>query len=156
MRKSTVILGVGNPMRRDDGVGIHVARRLRASPLPEGCVIGENPGEWLSVVEQIVGHDRAFLVDAAELGKPPGTFVEISLTELEDAHGPRGLTTHGPGLAPALRLARELGADLPAEIRILAVQIADVDSYSEECSPQIDVVIDEACARLICWLSEPG
>jgi hydrogenase maturation protease len=156
MGKSTVILGIGNPTRRDDALGIHVARRLRASPLPEGCVVGENPGEWLSVVERIVGHDRAILVDAAELGKPPGTIVEISLAEMEDVHGPRGLTTHGPGLAPALRLARELGFDLPDEIRILAVQVADVRSYSEECSPQIDAVIDEVCARLIRWASGPA
>ena len=69
---ATVVIGVGNEFRGDDGVGRIVARRL-ADRNPEGIVIHESSGEALSLMELWGDASRVILVDAAEAGGRPGT-----------------------------------------------------------------------------------
>jgi len=149
--RSTVILGLGNLLRRDDGVGVHVVRRLRSLDLPARCALKENPGQWLLALEQIAGFDRAMLIDAAELGRPAGTIVELSLADVERSRSLSVPARHGENLTSAMRIGRALGLELPTELRIIAIQVADVESFEERCSPQVEKAIGAACDLVQRW-----
>ena len=73
----TLLVGVGNPIRGDDGVGVHVVRRLRERGLPDGCVAEELHGGWLNLLDRLHRFRRVVVVDALDAGLEPGTVVEV-------------------------------------------------------------------------------
>ena len=113
------LIGVGNPWRRDDGVGIWIARRLAGLNLP-GVEVLERNGEGAELLEAWGGADRVYLFDALKAGGSPGTVRRI------DAHRqslPRDMlgSSHALGVAEAVELARTLG-ELPAQLLIFGVE----------------------------------
>ena len=108
MRRGRIVIGIGNPDRGDDAVGIAVARRLRGT-LPADVEIAEHDGEPAALVAAFDGVATAILVDACATGAPAGTIHRIDLGE--QSLPPRGpaLSSHGLGVAEGLALARALG-----------------------------------------------
>ena len=64
--KKTLVLGLGNPILTDDGVGIHVVRALASHPLPPGVVLAEASLGGLRLLETILGYKQIVLVDAIQ------------------------------------------------------------------------------------------
>ena len=120
----TVVIGVGNPYRRDDGVGSAVAELLRDLP---GVEVAKSLGETTYLMELWDGADLAILVDAilvdAVRTDParPGRIHRLSVP----AAGCGAASTHGPGLGEAVELARVLDR-LPARLVLYAVEVTDV------------------------------
>ena len=125
----TVVIGVGNPYRRDDGVGSAVAELLRDLP---GVEVAQSLGETTDLMELWDGADLAILVDAilvdailvdAVRTDParPGRIHRLSVP----AAGCGAASTHGPGLGEAVELARVLDR-LPARLVLYAVEVTDV------------------------------
>ena len=117
---TTLVIGLGNPLRGDDGIGPAVVAALR----PEGSRLtliesaGNDLVEWLASDE----FDRILIVDAADFGRAPGSWVRLTSDRLAASEG--GLC-HGLGLVEALDLLRALGLR-PPPITIFAVQPAAV------------------------------
>jgi hydrogenase maturation protease len=122
---STVVIGIGNPDRGDDGAGLEVARRVRARG-PQDTVVRECSGEASWLLEAWEGWPRVILVDAAFGGGRPGT------TRRFEAHKdplPTWLlhtSTHSWGVAEAVELARSLG-QLPPYVVMYAVEGASFE-----------------------------
>jgi hydrogenase maturation protease len=135
---STVIIGIGNPLRRDDGVGLRVAGELRE----RGANVVELCAGGLRVMEAMAGYDRAFVIDAIESGGPPGWIHRLSAADLAETRNTG--STHDGSLSAALETGREAGLRLPADIRIWAVEAADVDSFGDSLTPAV-----EASARVV-------
>ena len=143
--KKTLILGLGNPILTDDGVGIHVVRALRARTLPPGVLFAEAGIGGLRLLEEIAGYERVILVDA--ILTPGGRPGEITLLE------PRDLRTslhsgsaHDLSFTAALELGRELGMDIPEDphIKIVAIQAEDVQTLGEKMTPAVEASISGA------------
>lgn len=130
----TVIIGVGNPVRCDDGVGLHVARQLRAR-VGESVDVVQLCAGGLRLVEAMVGYDRAVIIDAIASGGSAGTIYKLDPGGLRQTRN--AASTHDGSLPEALELARAAGLDLPAEIRIWAVEADDLDTFSESLTPQV-------------------
>jgi hydrogenase maturation protease len=154
----TAIIGLGNPLRGDDGVGVRVVEVLAAHPLPQHVEVIDGGTQGLGVVNLMEGRQRVVLVDAANLGETPGEFIRFTLDEvdLSGGSGPLGggqhLNIHYAGLREALLLARALRT-LPPEVVIFGVQPASVDwestlsSEVEAALPGlIDAILDEVVA----------
>ena len=141
-----LLVGVGNASRRDDGVGIHVVRRLREEGLPEGCEAVELHGGWLGLVDHLGSSSRLVVVDACDLGLAPGSVVEIDLRSLGSPGGTPPGTGHALGLSDVLSLAEEAGLPAPSGVRLFGIQVSDVEAWSEECSPPVAAALGEACA----------
>lgn len=141
----TLLVGAGNPSRRDDGVGIHVVRRLVAEGLPEGCEAMELHGGWLDLVGRLHSFVRLIVVDAVDLGLAPGTVVEVDLAgcRVPEAAPPPG--GHAVGLLEALEIAAATELPVPGEVRVLGIQLADAGSHSEELSSPVAAVVGEVC-----------
>lgn len=125
---SALVIGAGNPLRHDDGVG-PVVVQLLTDVAPPGVEVVEDSGEATDLINRWTGRDHVVLVDAVSSGAPAGTVHRLALGgpegrwELPDAGG--GISTHGLGLADAIELGQLLGR-LPTALTIFGVEVADV------------------------------
>jgi len=150
----SLILGLGNPILGDDSVGLRVARevaRQRASD--ETLTIAEEERGGLALLEQMAGFDRVLVVDAIQTGAPVGT---LHCLGVESVPTQRTATAHGINLRMALALGRQCGLSLPAddEIVILGIEAADVLTFSEQLTPEVEQAIHQAVAAIDAWLHE--
>jgi hydrogenase maturation protease len=143
-----LVLGIGNPLRCDDGVGIHVIRRLREEGLPPGVGMAELSGGWTALLDRLGECDRLIVVDAADIGLPAGSVVELDPAAIRSGAKSSLAGSHFLDLGEALALAETVGLPRPSSVRVLGIQIADTSTFSEECSPAVAAAIGEACARV--------
>ena len=107
-------------MRRDDGVGPRLARRLAA----RGLRAREWPGDGAGLIDLFGSEASLVLIDATHIGQTPGTVLRI---DARDTPLPQALfcnSTHEFGLAEAVEVARRLGG-LPAELVVVGIEGAD-------------------------------
>ena len=142
----TLVLGLGNPILSDDGVGPYVVRELDGK-LSGDVTVAETSLAGLNLLDLLVGYDRAIIVDAIKTGG--GRAGEIYRLDIDDFTSTRhAASTHDVNLVTALELGEKLGLDLPQKIDILAIEVADTERFSEECTPEVAVVIP-VCAEMI-------
>ena len=125
----TAIVGVGNGLMRDEGVGVHVALALAGTKLPEGVLVidaGTDP----DVAFDLDGFDRVIVVDAVLGGKAPGTVYRFGGEAERDAGGRRA--SHDVGLLETLRKV----AGRTPEIVILGVEPEKID-WGLDLSPVV-------------------
>jgi len=120
MSPETLVIGIGNAFRGDDGVGLIVAQRLRALALP-GVTVLEQSGEGTALVEAWKAAERVIVVDAVSSGSKPGTVHRLEVTDQPLPAYFSGGSTHTFGLAEAVELARQLDR-LPASLIICGVE----------------------------------
>jgi hydrogenase maturation protease len=119
-----VCIGVGNLYRRDDGVGLYVAQRLRLENVPGVCVI-EHSGEGTSLMEALADVESVILVDAVCSGAAPGTIHAFDPNAERLPVNTFSGSSHAFGVAEAVELARSLGR-LPGCCRIYGIEAACV------------------------------
>jgi hydrogenase maturation protease len=140
----TLVLGLGNPLLRDDRVGLLVARELK-DRLSEaaGIEVDEDYHGGLRLMERLVGYDRAVVVDAIQSGQPPGT---IHRLQVDSRPTQRSASAHDVNLATALALGRQTGASLPPDeaIHLLAIEAKEVLDFGEELTPEVEQAIPRA------------
>jgi hydrogenase maturation protease len=136
------IIGVGNPMRGDDGVGAAVVAHLRADDIPAFAF----DGDGAELMEMWMGQPRVIVIDAALSGAQAGTLhrFDAHLAEL-----PRNFfrhSTHQFGVAEAVEMARILGR-LPLELIVYGIEGVNFD-MGASLSPNVELAAREA-AQLI-------
>lgn len=124
-REAVVIIGVGNTLRRDDGVGPLILDACRYDPIPD-CDLVELDGEAMAVVDAWCDRRLAVVVDAVCTGDTAGTMHDFVVADLttEDAEQAANRADF-IGLAEALRLGRKLKR-LPAKLRVLGIEPGDL------------------------------
>jgi hydrogenase maturation protease len=143
---ATLVIGVGNTTRGDDGAGIELARRLRERRLPN-VLVRESSGEMATLLESWSGHPRVVLVDAADSGAAPGTVQRF------DAHAsplPSSLlrtSSHALGVAHAVEMARRLGR-LPPVVVVYAIEGANF-SFGAPLSAPVRAAVRQVAARVL-------
>jgi len=135
----TLILGLGNPLRGDDGLGPAVVEWLRRQGLPPGTVVIDGGTGGLDLVLTMMGYRRVLIVDAAELGCAPGTWTcfrpDLARVETMEA----AFSMHQAGLAEALALGAALRV-LPEEVVIFGVQPAQT-GWAPGLSAEVQAVV---------------
>jgi hydrogenase maturation protease len=138
---ATLVIGLGNPLRGDDGVGVRVAQILAEQTLPPGVEVVDGGTQGLGLVNLMEGWQRVILVDAAEVGKGPGQFVRFLLDEAQLLGDDQHVSVHAAGLRDALLLAQALKM-LPGEIIIFGVQPANL-KWDSALSPQVEATLPD-------------
>jgi hydrogenase maturation protease len=142
----TLVLGLGNPILSDDGVGPRVAGELEGR-VDDNVTVMEASLAGLNLLDLLVGYNRVIIIDAIQTeGGRAGQIYRLDLETFKMTR--HSLSTHDMDLATALELGKKLGLDLPQKIDILAVEVADTGRFSEECTPEVAEVIP-VCAELI-------
>lgn len=138
----TIVLGIGNPILTDDGVSIHIVKRLYKTKLDADIKLAATGG--LGIIEIVAGYDRLILVDAIITGNEPGTIFELSLDELQTHPPVHFASTHDVSFIAALKLGRELMPEkMPSEIIIFAIEVEDITTFGEECTPKVQKAIPQ-------------
>ncbi len=136
-----MVIGVGNPDRRDDGVGPAVAA---AVVVPPGVAVVSCPAEPTAILDAWDGSELAVLVDAA-VGGPPGRVRAGALDELGIA-AEKPFSSHDLSLPQTYELARVLGR-APGALVVVTVDIADA-GHGVGLSPPVAAALPEA-VRLV-------
>jgi len=147
-RVKTLVMGLGNVIMGDEGVGVHVVRAVEKHTLPAGveCLDGGTGGFIL--LEPMQNADRVILIDAAADGNPIGTVTRTTPRFSNDY--PVTLTAHDIGIKDLLDAFYIQGGG--PEIVLYAITIDPHQSISMELSPGATVAADEAVARILAEL----
>jgi len=136
----TLILGMGNPILSDDGVGIHVARALEDRLNQQEITIAEDSLAGLDLLDRLVNFDRAIIIDAIKTeGGKAGRIYRLEPGAFDATR--HATTPHDVNFATALELGNKLGLALPQQITIFAIEVEDVNTFSEECTPEVERAI---------------
>jgi hydrogenase maturation protease len=141
-----LLIGVGNPLRGDDGAGRAVARRLAAR---NDCalVVRESSGEATSLMNEWTGFDDVVVVDACRGAGSPGSVHNFGPEELGRVATLQHASTHSLGVAAAIGLARALGT-LPSRLVIHAIEAGHCRE-GKGLSPEVDRAVDEVVALVM-------
>jgi hydrogenase maturation protease len=144
----TIVVGLGNPILGDDGVGWRVIDALHGHAHPEAslqqaCVGG------ISLMEILVGYRRAIIVDAIiDPEGVPGSVWCRPLADVETRIASHLDSTHDAPLPAALAAGRALGADLPADIAVVGIVIERGDVFGEDLSGVVADAVPVAAATV--------
>jgi hydrogenase maturation protease len=137
---ATLILGVGNPFRRDDGFGPAVIARLQTDESMRGVDLLDGGTDGFALMDYMQGYTRVLVVDAVNMGSAPGEIKLFSPREARLSITADALSTHGFGLAEVIALMERL--DVHINLQILGIQAKDV-TFGEGLSPEIERKIDD-------------
>jgi hydrogenase maturation protease len=144
----TLVLGIGNPILQDDGVGIQVAQQVRQIVHDSNVVIDTAFTGGLNLLDHLKGYEKVILIDAVHntIGKP-GTVERFLLSESTVVHSGN---PHDVSLSEALLLAKKLGEkQLPKEIIIVGIVVNSRLEFGECLSDEIQQVIPQAVQMVL-------
>jgi len=148
----TLVLGLGNPLITDDGVGLRVVARLKPLLADRPDVdVSEDYWGGLRLMERMVGFDRAIVVDAIQTGAAPGT---IHLLTPDGIPTQRSASAHDVNLSTALEFGRRAELHLPENrhIQLVGIEAEDVLTFREECTPAVEASIPFAVEAVLAAL----
>ena len=142
-----LVLGIGNAILGDDGVGFHVVESLEAEPPPGDVSFNAIDATGLALLDQVVDYDEVVIVDAIMTeGGAPGTVYRLGLDHFRPSK--HTISPHDTDLPTALELGKLMKLKIPAKISIVAIEIPAVYEFSQELSPAVSAAVTGA-AKLV-------
>ncbi len=150
-----IVIGLGNPICGDDGLGWHVIQHL-ITAMP--CNKWQNldiklecfAEGGLRLMELMIGYDLAIIIDAITTHKYPlGYVTNLELDDLPNLSAEHSTSPHNTSLQNSLYLGKELGLHLPAKVHIIGVEAQNLYEFSEVLSPAIQAAIPIAANKTV-------
>ncbi len=150
-----VVLGVGNILLKDEGVGVRVIEKLQGQyTLPENVRVVDGGTQGLWLLSTIQEADHLIVVDAVLGGDEPGTIYRLTKDDL-----PKGLrvkqSAHDSDLVEALNLCALLEAE-PKSVVVVGIEPADIQPFGVDLTEKIAVKVDELVLRVLDELKALG
>lgn len=131
--RHTLVLGLGNLVHSDDGLGVHAIQQLQRDPrVPSHVVLMDGGTQGLALLPHISAFERVIVIDALDVGEPPGTLVRLEGDALR--HLPGKASVHQLGFADLL-VALELLGESPEQIVLFGIQPLSIDWGTELTAP---------------------
>lgn len=162
-RKTTLLIGLGNPILGDDGIGWRVVEKA------EEFLVARSEEEkkrhqidilylslgGLSLMENMEGYKDVVVVDSIlTKSNPNGTIYSLPLSKLPDFSSGHSTAIHDTSLATALTVGRKMQMELPEDVWVIAVEAEYVFDFSEELSPPVAAAVPGAVEILLEVLSK--
>jgi len=155
MALKALVLGLGNTILSDDGVGIHVVRAAAARCQGDNVTFAEASVGGLRLLDIIAGYERVIMVDAIQTrdGKP-GNLYRLHPNDLRASL--HSGSTHDLSLAGALALGRSMSMMLPDDevILVIAIEVEDALTFGEECTPAVAAAIPGAVEAVLAEIAD--
>jgi hydrogenase maturation protease len=151
-QEKVVVLGVGNLLRQDEGVGVHAVRALSTGPCAERAEMVDGGTAVFEALSQWRDIDKLVVIDALRAGREPGSIARVSLREVADRTAP-ALSVHEHGLLDQLALLKQAGLRV-GEIVIYGVEPANT-GWGTELSEQVAAclpLLELHMARELGWM----
>jgi hydrogenase maturation protease len=149
-----LILGLGNTLISDDGIGIYILRNLREQLQNPRCDFQESSAGGLRLLDILPNYDIAVIIDSIKTGKnSPGHFCQFSIEDFQapDHHPSLG---HTISLPTVLQLGKQVGYAMPRRVIIYAVEINDNETMHEGCTPQVAATLPQHTKRILSDLQQ--
>jgi hydrogenase maturation protease len=134
-----LILGIGNLLMGDEGVGVHAIRILEEQILPAGVELIDGGTGGFNLLSYLGEYPKVILIDAVMDGRDPGMVTIIKPQFLSDY--PRTLAAHDIGLRDLIETATLLGP-LPV-MYLITVSIAEIGEGTTELTPAVEKALDD-------------
>jgi hydrogenase maturation protease len=134
-QKKILILGLGNILMKDDGVGVRVAERMTGMTLPDDVEIMDGGVQGLNLLYYIEGRKKVIVIDTVNAGHPPGTiyrFTEKAIVEKKELLR----SAHGVDFTDVIKTAEFMGTK-PEEVIFIGIEPESIDE-GMELSPKIE------------------
>jgi len=143
---NTLVLGVGNSILTDDGVGIKIAHKIKEGN-PELEVIETSEG-GMAILDHVLGYDKLIIIDSIKTGRgKPGELYKLELEDLKPASD--FSSSHGISIATAFELGQRLGYRMPRFVSIYAIEIKDNSTFGEECTEEVEERIPSIARKIM-------
>ena len=145
----TIILGVGNQILGDDGVGVQVSNELKKFVKDPDITIDEAITGGMNLLELILDFDKAIIIDAVKIQE--GKNGEVKKIPLEDFSTLHSCNPHDVSLFEAIKMAKKMGQEkIPKEIIIIGILIEKIPcEFSEKLSPEIQKAVPKAITLIL-------
>lgn len=131
--RSVLILGIGNILQSDDGIGIHIVNHIAKSiKLPDDVEAIDGGTAGFDLVPLLTGREKIIIVDALRVDDKPGSIYRF---KPEDARKTRAFSLHEVGIIEIIDMLRLLGEN--PEIEIIGVVPEDIDTLDMNISPSV-------------------
>jgi hydrogenase maturation protease len=140
MTAPVLVLGVGNILLRDEGVGVHVVQAMQGIDCPDGVELCDGGTAGLDLLDVLADRRKVIIIDAMAGEHEPGMVLRLTPGDLAPPSGP-GASLHELGLLQTLAVAGQLGC-APQEVVIFGIAPQEI-SYGLELSPEIAALIPE-------------
>jgi len=144
-----LVLGVGNLLLRDEGIGIHFAQSFQKRELPPNVEVMEGGARGIDLLPLFGDRKLVVIVDCARMGEKPGTIRTFNSNEIIEKKG--GFSMHGMSLGNTLELGQKLGM-LP-EVVIVAIEPEIVDigmvlsDTAQRALPEVEALVMELLTK---------
>ncbi|HPD31508.1 MAG TPA: HyaD/HybD family hydrogenase maturation endopeptidase [Phycisphaerae bacterium] len=148
-RAPILVLGIGNILLRDEGVGVRLIEAMRGMALPPGVELVDGGTAGADLLDIISNRRKVFVIDAVDAGLEPGAILRLHVEDLASAGRPL-VSLHEIALTEALAAAQIIGS-MPDEVIIWGVQPKSVspdDTLSEEVASAMPQLIERIIAEL--------
>jgi len=143
--QTTLVLGIGNVLRKDDGAGIRVIELLRERNLPDSVRLLDGGTAGIDLLPYLEGADRIIIVDALITDSPAGTITLLAGNEVREHDV--FMSGHFGRLSELLDLAAEIWTR--PEAIIIGITPKDCESYEAALSPEVDEAAIRAADRIV-------
>ena len=140
----TIVLGVGNLILGDDGVGVHVANELKKQIKDPNITVDEAITGGMNLLDLILGYDKAVIIDAVKSEEyKEGTVKRIPISDFNTMHS---CNPHDVSLSEAIKMARKLGeTKIPSEIVVIGIILKEIPcEFGEKLSKDIAAAVPVA------------
>lgn len=142
----TLVLGLGNTILCDDGVGIYVARAIKKKC--NNIDVVEASAAGFRIVDEIIGYNKLILIDSIKTqDKDPGTLYTYDFNDLNKTS--HNTSPHDISLFEAFQIVKQQNYEVPDDIIIYAIEVEDTETLAEHCTPKVENAIPEITVQII-------
>jgi len=144
--KKVLVMGVGNTLLQDDGIGVHVTESLKASYSTQDIDILDGGTIGLSLLPEIEDADAVIIIDASEIGERPGSMRIFRNAEIDQQLSGKKRTVHEVAVSDLFSAAAIRGR-CPAERALIAIQPGSTE-LGLEMTADVQAAVPGACEAI--------
>ena len=144
--KKVLVMGVGNTLLQDDGIGVHVTESLKASYSTQDIDILDGGTIGLSLLPEIEDADAVIIIDASEIGERPGSMRIFRNAEIDQQLSGKKKTVHEVAVSDLFSAAAIRGR-CPAERALIAIQPGSTE-LGLEMTADVQAAVPGACEAI--------
>ncbi len=140
----TIVLGIGNVILSDDGVGIHVSREIKKRIIDKNVTVDEAITGGMNLLDLIIGYDKAIIIDAVKSKDDEhGLVRRIPLSDFNTLHS---CNPHDVSLMEAIEMAKKMGEKrIPEQIIVIGIMMKEIPcEFGETLSDEIQATVPKA------------
>jgi hydrogenase maturation protease len=149
---STLVLGLGNILLRDEGLGVRAVEALQQMRLPDNVDVLDGGTASMALLDTLSNRDKVIVIDAVRCNNTPGTLYRLAPKDISTGKGTQ-TSVHQIGLLDALAHIECLG-DAPREVVIYGVEPKEID-WGMELTPEVEAAIPRVVELVLAELAKP-